>query len=236
MKPVLLIDCYLDSRGAARNFVPWLGDIPVEVIRPPHEKPGQALPAERYRAVLISGSGASACDLPEWAEALLDPLRGFARHEVPMLGVCFGHQIIARALFGKNAVRLAAVPEVGWRAVTVTASDPLFDGIGPDFRVFVSHRDEVVAEACPASGKGSMRVFAHTQQCANHAFRIAELPVWGVQFHAEMAIDEASELVHAKATAHPELGLVPAQVLASASDERPLFGRIMQNFLLHVPV
>ena len=96
-------------------------------------------------AVLITGSSAGVYDnhLP-WMEPLRQFIRGAYANRTPMLGICFGHQIIADALGGD--VRKS---EKGWglgRHVYEVKSRPAHIGGNlPEFAIACSHQDQVIA-------------------------------------------------------------------------------------------
>jgi GMP synthase-like glutamine amidotransferase len=107
---------------------------------------GQPLPdPARLDAVLITGSSAGVYDTHyPW----MDPLRAFIRHayagRTPMIGICFGHQIVADALGGD--VRKS---EKGWglgRHVYGVKSRPqILGGNLSEFAIACSHQDQVIA-------------------------------------------------------------------------------------------
>lgn len=220
--PLLLCDCYLDTPGAARNFLPLLSDHNVEVARPAHER--WAARARDYVGIVISGSAASIVAPPTWEAPLETLVREAADDDVPVLGVCFGHQVIARAMVGPSAVTASVQPELGWYDVRHHGGDPLLAGLDASFRTFMSHREEVVADAT------GLQVLASSDACVNQAFRVAGRRMWGVQFHAEIAEQEARELVHKRAASggqHIDLGTT----LARAVESTHVAQRIMDNFL-----
>ena len=67
-----------------------------------------------YSHIFISGSSASVLDNSDWIEAEQELIRTAVELGKVMVGSCFGHQIIARALFGYGAVRKRAALDVGW--------------------------------------------------------------------------------------------------------------------------
>jgi GMP synthase (glutamine-hydrolysing) len=105
------------------------------------------------------------------------------RDGLPLLGICYGHQMIARALVGDGACRRAAVPEFGFKTLRLV-ENPLFDEIETLTPVH-SHYDEVTG--LPPD---RFEIIASTDQCAVQAFQVRQQPVWGVQFHPEL--DERS--------------------------------------------
>jgi GMP synthase (glutamine-hydrolysing) len=98
--------------------------------------------------------------------------------ELPILGICLGHQIIAKAFGG--SVRQAEVGEYAEALITVDHEDQILKGLGPHFNAWVSHRDEVTSLP-----KGFEKL-AHSKTCQIEAMRHKELPIFGVQFHPEV--------------------------------------------------
>lgn len=220
MPRVLLCDCYLDQPGAAGNFQPLLGE-GMRVVRPPHE-PWQAT-TSGFDAIVISGSAASIVEPPPWEAALEQLVCEAAARDVPVLGVCFGHQVIARALFGPEAVATSATAELGWIDVRHDGDAPLFDEVPTPFRTFASHREEVSGQ------HPGMQVFASSADCTNQAFRIEGTRLWGVQFHSEIALVEATRLLESRAASQPALDVTAT--LTRAVDTSALARRIVANFL-----
>jgi len=96
-------------------------------------------------AVLITGSSAGVYDTHyAWMEPLRQFIRGAYANKTPMLGICFGHQIVADALGGD--VRKS---EKGWglgRHVYAVKSRPAhIGGKLPEFAIACSHQDQVIA-------------------------------------------------------------------------------------------
>src|SRR4051794_12963169 len=104
--------------------------------------------------------------------------------ELPMLGVCLGHQVIAEAL-GARIVR-APVPVHGQASEIRHDGSSLFGGLPPTFRVGRYH--SLVAE--PASLGNALTPTAWTADDVLMAFEHRELPLYGVQFHPESIFTE----------------------------------------------
>ena len=222
MKPVLVMDCYVEGDGS-KNFRRLLGGRPITAWRPMDSMEIPDLSA--VSAVVISGSAACVTDPVPWMQPMVKAIQIAHERDVPILGICFGHQIVAHSIFGADAVRKAETPEIGWKEIVVTGRDPLFAGSTDNFRTFVSHFDEVRPNI------PGMTVFAETKDCAVHAYRVDGARTWGVQFHAEMDQKEAEDLSVIRIEGRPDLGLDVQSTLAMSKDSTPLALRMFENFL-----
>src|SRR5690606_10151877 len=101
---------------------------------------------------------------------------------IPVLGICYGMQVAARAHGGD--VRAGDSREFGRTPLTVSQSDQLFDGLPASFVVWMSHGDQ--AEALGESFVS----LATTDACPSAAVRHKSLPIYGLQFHPEVTHTE----------------------------------------------
>ena len=133
------------------------------------------------RAVVIMGGPMAADDVEHYpglsAEAQL--VRDAVAAEIPVLGVCLGHQIIAVAL-GAELERGVA-PEFGMLSIDVAGSDAVIDPIRSVPRVLQWHSDY-------AHLPDGAQLLARSDACPNQAFRFGS--AIGLQFHLE--IDSAA--------------------------------------------
>ena len=140
----------------------------------------QGLPAEDFGAVFVFG-GAMHVDQEDrhgWLREENDFLCGLVRERVPVLGVCLGGQLLAKAL-GAPVHRMPS-PEVGWFEVELlpeAAHDPLFGGLPARFDSFQWHS---YAFELPSGG-----VLLARNECCSQAYRVGDA-AWGLQFHAEV--------------------------------------------------
>jgi GMP synthase (glutamine-hydrolysing) len=171
---------------------------------------GEALPApEVPRAVVITGSSAMVTERLEWSERTARWLPEVLRRGTPILGICYGHQLLAHALAGE----VDANPrgrEIGAIEVELTeegASDPLLGGIASTLRVNASHRQSVLRLP-----EGARRL-ARNAADPNQAYAIGER-AWGVQFHPEWDDDVIRAYLQDRAAILREEGLDPEALIA----------------------
>ena len=138
---------------------------------------------DSYSHILITGSAASVLEDTEWMQAEVDLIQKAVSKGKVMLGSCFGHQIIARALFGMDAVRKRENPEIGWPDIQVVTRDPLLGESGRTLHSFIFHYDEV----CKLPEEKAT-IIARSKECGILIFKVKDRPVWGVQPHFEMGI------------------------------------------------
>ncbi len=136
-----------------------------------------------YAAVVITGSPASLATSEPWMEAGIELVRRARRQATPVLGVCFGHQLIGAAC-AAEVVQNPAGWELGSYELEVGAAgraDPLFADLPDRFPVNLSHRDII---ATPPGDSTEIEVLATTPRTQLQA--IAAGPTTrGVQFHPE---------------------------------------------------
>jgi GMP synthase (glutamine-hydrolysing) len=178
--------------------------------------------ARRPGAIILSGGPKSVHveGAPSIDPALYDA-------GVPVLGICYGAQLVAQHLGGE--VRRTGAGEYGRTGLTVEAGSPLFAGLPGEQQVWMSHGDSIVA-APPG-----FAVTAHTAGSPVAALEDRDRVVYGVQFHPEVVhTDRGQEIL--KAFLFDVAGCRPswtntsiieravADVRAQVGDERVLCG------------
>ena len=143
-----------------------------------------------YSHIFISGSTASVLDNADWIQAEQELICTAVDQGKVMVGSCFGHQIIARALFGEDAVRKRPALDVGWPEIEVLVDDVLLGEAGSKIFGYVFHYDEVCKINTDAA-----TVIARSEDCDILAFKLKGRPVWGIQPHFEMGIVEGLKFI-----------------------------------------
>lgn len=136
--------------------------------------------ADTHDGLLVLGGAMNAYDDLQCRHfpALLELARGYAAAGKPVLGICLGGQLLARA-WGAQ-VRIGAAPEFGVTPLTPTsaaADDPLLGGTPGPAYAMQWHDDTFDIPA------GAVRLLA-SDTCSNQAFRVGNV-VWGFQCHFE---------------------------------------------------
>jgi GMP synthase (glutamine-hydrolysing) len=137
-----------------------------------------------YGAVIVFG-GAMHADQDHhhpWLRDENEFIHGLLERNVPLLGVCLGIQLMAKAE-GAAVYRLEGGPEIGWVPVELTeaaAGDPVFGRLPRTFDAFGWH---YYTYDLP----GRAADLARSRRC-NQAFRLGEA-AWGIQFHAEVTLE-----------------------------------------------
>jgi len=148
----------------------------------PHDAPWSEIAKREPAAIILTGGPEST--LAPGALGI-DP-RAFSSG-IPLLGICYGMQLIARDLGGEIAS--AQHSEFGPASLEVVAPSRLTDGISTTTRAWMSHGDTVIA---PPPG---FTVLARTATCPVAAIGDATRRMYGVQFHPEVVHTESGKAI-----------------------------------------
>lgn len=163
-------DWLIAGLGLPRNEVRVVDAREAAKLPAPHECAG----------VVISGAHAMVTDDLPWMLRLSDWTRRVVTAQVPFLGICFGHQILARAMGGQVDFHPKG-REIGSVDIELHAaaqSDLLFAAMPKRFRAHAVHAQTV--SKLPAGAT----LLAGNAYEPTHAFRVG-ICAWGVQFHPE---------------------------------------------------
>jgi GMP synthase (glutamine-hydrolysing) len=153
-------------------------------------------------AVMIGGAGAySVTNTYPWTASLVDLVQACYDRRVPLFGSCWGHQFIARA-FGGAVVKDLARAEMGTHSVELTdagKADPLLCDFPPRFPAQMGHQDRV--SVLPAEAVE----LARNATAPYQAFRIADRPIYGTQFHSELDAERERQRIVAYRSFYTEV-------------------------------
>lgn len=197
---------------------------------------GASLPdPASIRGVVVTGSPAMVTERPEWSEASARWLADVVREDaVPVLGICYGHQLIAHGLGGEvgpnpNGREMGTVeiaidfgePSDTSRARSVS---PGYESIFEPGRL-PAHMSHVESVLQPPEGA---RVLARTELDPHSVLEFGPRQ-WGVQFHPEFDREIMCAYVEARREILLSEGLDPDDMVSEAR-ETPAITRILSRF------
>ena len=190
---------------------------------------GDQLPnLDQIAGIVITGSSSMVTDHESWSETTAQWLQLAVQYTIPVLAVCYGHQLLAYALGGKVADNPAGI-EVGTVDTILTAEsqhDVLLKGLSSPLKVQASHKQSVSQLPHHA-----LRLASSTLD-SNHAFRIGE-NAWGLQFHPEFDAEITQHYIEYYRPALKTQGANPDQLIRRCKDSG--VGRlILQRFCKYV--
>ncbi len=162
------------------EWVPEFGEYPDMFV----ELLGQADPGLEFRvydveqgeypsdidevdAYLVTGSKSSVYDDKPWIAVLMEFVRELDKRHKKLVGICFGHQLVAQALGGKTE-KSAKGWGVGLQSYRFCEAPTWHDSESLDFGILASHQDQVVRNATGA------RVLAGSDFCENGVCQVGD--------------------------------------------------------------
>lgn len=187
---------------------------------------GDALPLRAgFAGVIVTGSAAMVTERRDWSERSAAWLAEAAQAGLPLLGICYGHQLIAHALGGEvgdnpqgremGTVAIERLPEA--------TDDPLFAGLPARFSAQVTHLQSVLRPPPDAT------VLARSARDACQAYRW-RTRVWGLQFHPEFSTLHMRGYIRARRAALAQEGC-DARRLEAEVHAAPLARRVLRRFV-----
>ncbi|ABM62126.1 glutamine amidotransferase [Halorhodospira halophila] len=134
----------------------------------------------RSAGIIVTGSPAMVSHREPWSEAAAEWLSRAAHADIPILGICYGHQLLAHALGGRAGPnpRGREIGTVSVQRLAPAGDDPLFAHLPERFPAHVTHEESVLELP-----EGAVTLAANDHD-AYQAFRWGR-HAWGVQFHPE---------------------------------------------------
>jgi len=177
---------------------------------------------------IITGSKSSVYDSDEWITKLRDYVRNLASHRKKMVGICFGHQLLAHVLGGRTAKS-----EQGWGVGVMTCENKVIEStswpnwmhpVKSSYSLLVSHQDQVVqlppGATCIASSKF----------CPNSAFQVEDYALC-FQGHPEFVRDYSRRLMEMRRDRIPHELIEKGLHSLEANTDHLIVAEWMVNFM-----
>lgn len=185
----------------------------------------QPLPhLDAVKGVVIAGSHAMVTQNLDWSLELEAWIPNLIRANVPLLGICYGHQLIARAMGGVVDYHPMGI-EIGTMDIDYCnpgEGDLLFQNLPRQFKAHAFHSQTVIKLPEPAV------IIAKNKFEPHHAFRIGRC-AWGVQFHPEADIPILKAYIGNLTQAIVDSGLDPSIILDRV-EETPIAFKLLNRF------
>jgi GMP synthase (glutamine-hydrolysing) len=174
---------------------------------------GEPLPSyESVGSIVVTGSHAMVTDREPWSQRTAQWLAGLVERAIPVLGICYGHQLLAEALGGRSGDNPNG-REFGLAKLSLTpaaANDPLFHSFSASPAVYVCHSQSVLRLPPGAV------LLASSRSDPRQAFRFGEC-VWGVQFHPEFNVETIIEYIDRFHDVLEQEGQDPEKLIAACA-------------------
>ena len=234
MVRILVIDNNIDPPPGCADIVQCLeqaggpqAEVSVTVKRGPEQQIGKE--HSDWDAVVVSGSKTEILDNAPWISAQMEFLKSLYRDRKPVLGICYGEQLLIRALGGDEYVRRTEHGEFGFTEISCTEEarqSPLFRGMDSKFYSYSYHFDE--AHKLP----DGFLLMAKSDLCSVQAFERQDAPLWGIQFHPEKTLEQAKESVQNLKSKPKEVRILNEERMQEVYDPKVaqiLFGNFLKQ-------
>ena len=204
---------FLESADASFSYTSYLvsnGEFPATV--------------DECDAYLITGSISGAYESEPWIATLIQFIRDCHQAGKKMVGICFGHQVLAHALGGKTE-KSAKGWGIGLKTFDIVSSKPWMNGTQSQCALYFSHQDQVVQLPPNAERLGG------NDFCENAFFAIGD-QVIGIQGHPEFTTGIMQEILAKRKESVPlAVNETAVRSLENGSPDNQLVAHWIVNFL-----
>lgn len=182
---ILLIDNYDSFVYNLYQFIA-VEDPDVRLVRNDRITPEEVLDMKPDAIVISPGPGK-----PSGAGICIELIRKL-KGEVPILGICLGHQAIGEA-FGAKVTHAVRLMHGKTSILEVAADDAMFNGIERPIQVARYHSLSVLEQTLP----DELEVTARSREGEIMAMRHRKYPIFGLQFHPESVMTpDGAAMIH----------------------------------------
>jgi GMP synthase-like glutamine amidotransferase len=221
-REMLLVEMWKDRLIGITDILEE-ANIQYHIVRP---YSGDILKPEGYKAIIISGGQPSISEIEKYPflKAVIASTRIAIKENIPILGICLGHQVLAAAIGGK--VGKAINPEVGIAKIKHNNTF-IFKGLPNPIYVFQYHFDEVL------SLPSTTEILASNSSTPIQAFRVNAKPVFGIQFHPEISKAKAKEILSSRRDVLQSKGFDVERLLSECESkyDETLAQKVISNYL-----
>lgn len=183
----LFVNCAGNPKYCASEHIKPFMQQPYEIVNAEFEELPENLSC--YSHVIIGGSIAPSYE-SVWQSKLYAWVNELIKHNIPTLGICYGHQIIIRVYLGKQYIRKRSNENIGWDKMIVLEDDILLGKRGDIWVPFAFHGYELCN--LPTD---KVRILSESNNCDVMAYRLIGKNIYGVQPHFEISRKNAMELL-----------------------------------------
>jgi len=183
---ILIIDNTHQEKSWGSHEIRRFHDFLPQALFVTRRAPHMDLPSSdiNFDGIIISGSLSSPKDSKPWLNELESYLVKKIEANVPIFGICFGHQFLGRTLGSIKNVRNAKTPELGWTKIKKLCESKILKNLPSEFYSLSSHYEEI------SELPSCLINLAESNDCAIQAYAHKEKPLFGVQFHPEKSISD----------------------------------------------
>ncbi|MFA7679847.1 MAG: glutamine amidotransferase [Pigmentiphaga sp.] len=228
-KPLLVIQTgrpperILADHGPFSAMIQRISRVPLSALEVVDVHEGGLLPAPHSVAgAVISGSAAMVSDREPWSEQTAQWIRDAFQQQVPMFGICYGHQLMAHALGGQVGYHPQG-REIGTRAIHRSADTPEQPALPACFTAHLIHQ-QTVSQA-PAQA----RILASNDHDAHQLLHYGA-DTWSTQFHPEFDAQIMLDYVNVFRERLIKESF-DVEALASAVQETPRANALLADFI-----
>lgn len=181
-------------------------------------------------AIISCGGPQSATDDSiEWIRQEMDLMRLATERELPVVGLCFGSQVLARALGGEVS-RMDGGPEFGWHEVSLSPAgreDAMHAGM--PWKAMMAHfHHDCVSELPPGA-----TLLASSEMCKVQAWT-AGLRTYGFQYHPEIQAGDLEKILADESTGYSKTGIGHDALVKQSQQHYAAFERITNRLFENI--